>query len=74
LAVLERVRRTNQPIRVTRFGKPVAEIIPPSPPERPRRRVGIRQGGHIVGDIVGPVADLSDWEVEQEDPPGEKTK
>ena len=74
LAVLERVRRTNQPIRVTRFGKPVAEIIPPSPPERPRRRVGIRQGGHIVGDIVGPVVDLSDWEVEQEDPPGEKTK
>jgi prevent-host-death family protein len=52
LAVLERVRRTNQPIRVTRFGKPVAEIIPPSPPERPRRSFGIRQGGHIVGDIV----------------------
>lgn len=35
LAVLERVRRTNQPIRVTRFGKPVAEIIPPSPPNGP---------------------------------------
>jgi prevent-host-death family protein len=74
LAVLERVRRTNQPIRVTRFGKPVAEIIPPSPPEQPRRNVGIRQGGHIVGDIVRPVADLSDWEVEQEDPQDEKTR
>jgi prevent-host-death family protein len=74
LAVLERVRRTNQPIRVTRFGKPVAEIMPPSPLEQPRRKVGIRQGGHIVGDIVGTVADLSDWEVEQEDPQDEKTK
>jgi prevent-host-death family protein len=74
LAVLERVRRTNQPIRVTRFGKPVAEIIPPPPPELPRRRVGIRQGGHIVGDIVGPVVDLSDWEIEQEDPQDEKTR
>ena len=74
LAVLERVRKTNQPIRVTRFGKPVAEIIPPSPPERPRRKVGIRQGGHIVGDIVGPVVDLSDWEVEQGDPQDEKTR
>ena len=74
LAVLERVRRTNQPIRVTRFGKPLAEIIPPSPPERPRRSFGIRQGGHIVGDIVGPVVDLSDWEVEQEDPQDEKTR
>jgi len=29
LAVLERVRLTNQPIRVTRFGKPIAEILPP---------------------------------------------
>jgi prevent-host-death family protein len=74
LAVLDRVRRTNQPIRVTRFGKPVAEIIPPTPPERPHRKVGIRQGGHIVGDIVGPVVDLSDWEVEQEDPQDENTK
>jgi len=27
LAVLEDVRRTRQPIRVTRFGKPVADVI-----------------------------------------------
>ena len=74
LAVLERVRKTQQPIRVTRFGKPVAEIIPPSPPERPRRRIGIRQRGHIVGDIVGPVVDLSEWEVEQDDQQDEKTR
>jgi prevent-host-death family protein len=31
LALLEQVRQTKKPIRVTRFGKPVAEIIPPSP-------------------------------------------
>ena len=30
LAVLEDVRRTRRPVRVTRFGKPVAEVIPPS--------------------------------------------
>lgn len=30
LAILEQVRLTKTPIRVTRFGKPVAEIVPPT--------------------------------------------
>lgn len=72
LAVLERVWRTNQPIRVTRFGKPVAEVVPPSLADRPRRRVGVQGSGRIVGDIVGPITDLSDWEVERDD--GEEIK
>ena len=36
LATLEGVRRTGRPLRVTRFGKPVADIVPASP-ERPHR-------------------------------------
>ncbi len=28
LALLEQVQKTKKPIRVTRFGKPVAEIVP----------------------------------------------
>ena len=31
LGILEEVRKTRRPIRVTRFGKPVAEVVPPSP-------------------------------------------
>lgn len=31
LAVMEQVRRTRQPVLVTRFGEAVAEIVPPSP-------------------------------------------
>jgi prevent-host-death family protein len=63
LAVLERVRRTKQPIRVTRFGKPVADIVPPCDPARPRRHIGTMIGsGRIIGDIVGPIGDESDWE------------
>jgi len=27
-AILEQVRKTRQPIRVTRFGKPLAQIVP----------------------------------------------
>jgi prevent-host-death family protein len=28
LAVLERIRKTRTPIRITRDGKPVAEVVP----------------------------------------------
>jgi prevent-host-death family protein len=31
LALLERVRQTKKPLRITRFGKPFAEVVPPSP-------------------------------------------
>ncbi|MFN2397963.1 MAG: type II toxin-antitoxin system Phd/YefM family antitoxin [Gemmatimonadaceae bacterium] len=64
LAVLERVRRTGRPIVVTRFGSPMAEVIPPSPPPRKGGWLGsMRHRGRIVGDIVAPVADERDWEV-----------
>jgi prevent-host-death family protein len=45
LGILEEVRKTRKPIRVTRFGKPVAEVVPPSPgtPNRETTRV---HGGH----------------------------
>jgi prevent-host-death family protein len=41
LGILEEVRKTRKPIRVTRFGKPVADV-PPSP----RKPVGKRLGSH----------------------------
>jgi prevent-host-death family protein len=62
LAVLERVRRTNQPIRVTRFGKPVAEINPPTVRRVGERRLGTLKGSVIIhGDIVSPVSSEEDW-------------
>jgi prevent-host-death family protein len=67
LAILERVRRTKQPIRVPRFGKPVAEIIPAAEADRPNRRLGTLGGLiEIHGDIVGPIGDQSDWDAAQE--------
>jgi prevent-host-death family protein len=58
LAVLERVRRTGQPVLVTRRGEPVAEIVPPSPAARGTSWLGSARGtGEIVGDIVAPAAD-----------------
>jgi prevent-host-death family protein len=55
LAVLERVRRTGEPVLVTRFGEPVAEVVPPSARERPRSWLGsFRERGEILGDLVSP--------------------
>jgi prevent-host-death family protein len=63
LSVLERVRKTRQPVLVTRFGVPVAEIVPPSGPERPAEWLGALEGtGRITGDIVSPTTAESDWE------------
>ena len=64
LAVLERVRSTKTPIRVTRFGKPVAEVVPPTSVEERSSWIGSMKGTfEILGDIVSPANDESEWEV-----------
>ena len=63
LGVLERVRKTRKPILVTRFGKPVAQIVAP-PEERPTHWIGSMAGTlQILGDIVAPAVDEDEWEV-----------
>ena len=66
LALLEQVRKTKKPLRVTRFGKPVAEVVPPSPVRNRANWLGFMAGtAEIVGDIVSPVIDPGDFEVLQ---------
>ena len=63
LAVLERVRRTGRPILITRFGKPIAEVVPPRPSPKADRWLGsLSETGRIVGDIVAPAESENDWE------------
>jgi len=63
LATLERVRRTGRPLRVTRFGKPVADIVPPSPQSPQREWLGSLRGTlEIREDIVVPSSELARWE------------
>jgi antitoxin (DNA-binding transcriptional repressor) of toxin-antitoxin stability system len=63
LAVLEKVRKTGEPVLITRFGQPIAEISAPGHGLSPVRKLGAMIGTmQIVGDIVGPVSDESDWE------------
>ncbi|HEX9823439.1 MAG TPA: type II toxin-antitoxin system prevent-host-death family antitoxin [Actinomycetota bacterium] len=64
LAALERVRRTGRPLIVTRRGEPVAQVLPPPPPEPARESGYGSMAGTIefLGDIVGPIADPGEWE------------
>ena len=64
LAALERVRKTRRPIRVTKFGEPVAEVVPPAPTAKKKRWVGSMAGTiRIERDIVAPASDEKDWEI-----------
>jgi prevent-host-death family protein len=63
LAILQRVNKTRKPVLVTRFGKPIAEVGPPSPVQQKGNWLGRMKGtAKITGDIVSPVIDLNDFE------------
>lgn len=62
--MLERVRRTGTPILVTRRGKPIAEVIPPSLASAGTEWLGAMRGSAtITGNLVAPASDAADWEV-----------
>jgi len=63
LAVLDEVQKTKKPVRVTRFGKPVAEVMPPSADVASGSWIGsMKDSMKILADIVSPAADENEWE------------
>ncbi len=61
LAVLEEVRTSGKPVVVTRFGKPVAEIVPPKPAKVHDWLGCMKDSFEITGDIVGPSGAFRGW-------------
>ena len=63
LSALDRVKRTGQPLLVTRRGEPLAEVVPPRAPKRVRGWLGSRRGtGRILADLTRPVVPAADWD------------
>jgi prevent-host-death family protein len=62
LAVMDQVSQTGEAVLITKHGKPVAKLVAP---DNPADDVfGFMAGKvKIVGDIVGPVTPLEDWEL-----------
>ena len=63
LALLQKVKRTGQPILITRRGEPIAQVVPPPPLPSRENWLGCMKGTIIyMGDVVSPVMDEDDWE------------
>jgi prevent-host-death family protein len=63
-SLLNQVQKTKRPLRVTRFGKPIAEILPTAPqPSRVDWFGSMKGTVEILGDIVAPANDEDEWEV-----------
>jgi prevent-host-death family protein len=60
LEMIEQVHKTKQPIRVTRFGKPVADVVPPSPEATSGDWIGATSWKFWA--IVSPTTEPEDWE------------
>jgi prevent-host-death family protein len=59
LSLLEEVSKTRTPLRVTRRGKPIADVVPASSETEERSWIGSMSDSiDIVGDIVSPVIDM----------------
>jgi len=63
LALLDQVQKTKKPLRVTRFGKPIAEVIPPAPTSNSDWMGSMKDSIEILGDIVAPANEENEWEV-----------
>lgn len=61
LAIMDQVSKSGEPIVVTKHGKPVVKLVPA---ENQVDDIFDYMAGKakVVGDIVGPVTPLEDWE------------
>jgi prevent-host-death family protein len=59
LSLLQEVSKTKIPLRVTRRGKAIADVIPASSAGDERSWIGSLSGSvELVGDVVSPVIDI----------------
>jgi prevent-host-death family protein len=63
LGVMEEVRRTGTPVRITRFGKPVADVVPASAEPMKRWLGSMADSMEVTGDIVGPIGAFKKWKL-----------
>jgi prevent-host-death family protein len=64
LAILEEVRKTGRPIRITRHGKPVADVVSPAGVvvDRDAWIGSMKDSVKILGDIISPASEPDEWE------------
>lgn len=56
LALLDPARKTKKPIRITRFGKSIAEVFPPSPEPASDWMGAMNSRSEILGGMISPAS------------------
>jgi len=62
LRVIENIRQSGESILITKNGKPVAMVSPPSLPSTEKGFGYFRGKFKITGDIISPISDPEEWD------------
>lgn len=62
LRLLDEVGASGEPIVITKRGKAVAQLMPPTAQRRDDWRGAMRERGEIRGDLLAPAADPEEWQ------------
>ena len=63
LKIMDEVAATNEPVEITKYGVPVARLVPAR--QRPKTIIGAMKGSVLyMGDIISPIGE--EWEAERE--------
>lgn len=62
LAILEEISRTGEGVTILKRGKPIAQVLPPTPREGAYPQHTLEGTVEVLGDIVGPAVPASHWE------------
>jgi prevent-host-death family protein len=63
ISLIDEVQKTKRPICITRFGKPIAEVSPPSAKTKGADWFGsMKDEIQVLGDIISPANDKDEWE------------
>lgn len=64
LGLIDQVKKTRKPLRITKRGEVMAELYPPAQVMSRMEWIESMQGsGETLGDIISPASDPEDWEV-----------
>ena len=64
LSVMDRVRRTGRSVRITRYGRTVADVVPAAAPLHTPRTLGfLATRTSVMGDSVAPAVEPDAWTV-----------
>jgi prevent-host-death family protein len=63
LRLLEELRRTRQPLLITKRGRPIAQVVPPPAELEPTSWRGcMRDRGTILADLLEPAVEPEEWD------------